>query len=317
MRNFDPVEYVKAISPNDDEMPGIVERIACLRTECPGAAALLDGIVNALGVPPVKPTSFTVMHRMKVDLPVTDRCNLGCASCSHFAPLARKAPMVPRDEIRESLNLLRTACGEYVGDIYILGGEPLLHPELAGIIFDTSEAMPNAWRCVVTNMLLAMEKLDGLAGVLRDTGTLIGYSCYGEVNRKQVNDGLAKCMSNHIMVTRFGENPSNFTSYMKSVEPRFPITGKFSCPMNGCLTLRGCFLYLCSPVTYLEYPNSAFGMSLLASRFDRINLRDVEHPDEVLALANLPHPFCRHCDVAGNMNIGWRPSLGDRGEWFL
>ncbi len=92
---------------------------------------------------------------------------------------------------------------------------------------------------------------------------------------------------------------------------------KPACQMKTCLTLRGPYLYLCSPVTYLEYPNRAFGMHLEASRYDRINLRDVEHGHEVLALSKLPNPFCRHCDVEHNHKIGWRPSRKERGEWFL
>jgi hypothetical protein len=74
---------------------------------------------------------------------------------------------------------------------------------------------------------------------------------------------------------------------------------------------------MCSPVTYLEYPNRAFGMSLKASKYDRIDIRDIENEEEVLALSELPNPFCRHCDVEHNHKIAWRHSQKARSEWFL
>lgn len=318
MKNFDPKEYLDSLALREGDIPIMEKCINQVLDVYTGATDLLASIMSTLGSPlnpPGKPRYYP--EKIKLDLPITDRCNLSCASCSHFAPLAKDAPMIPKEDIDASLLLLKEACPNEVGEIFILGGEPLLHPELTDIITIARRRFMNAAIYVVTNMLALNENIGKLSTALRDNMAHLAYSKYGTVNEKQVEEGVRDIGRCGIATILFGEDPAQFTSYMKSEKPIFPASMKPSCQMKTCLTLRGPYLYLCSPVTYLEYPNRAFGMHLEASRYDRINLRDVEHGHEVMALSKLPNPFCRHCDVEHNHKIGWRPSRKERSEWFL
>ena len=298
MMRFDAEGYVRLV--NAPETAGVLYGLLdALEENFPGATRLVSEIRGALwrsvGKVPTVLAQIETWPHIKVDVPITDRCNLACKACSHFAPIANGAPMVDREDIAASLELLKRACGDIVFTVFLF---------------------PDSERYVVSNMLLYGRWRGVFRDLLPQTGTALGYSCYGEVNRRVIEVARKDSETHHFPFVQFGTNPPEFTSYLKSTDPKYPATGKTGCYMAKCPTLIGNYLYLCSPVSYLQYPNAAFGLNLQATCYDRIDLREVEHPDEVLVLSRLPHPFCRHCNVKGNHPIGWSPSKCERGEWF-
>ena len=70
-------------------------------------------------------------ERPKLDVQVCDHCNLRCAGCLHFAPLAEERIL---DLEGHAYDLERLAAIEgiegYFGSIVLMGGEPLLHPNI-------------------------------------------------------------------------------------------------------------------------------------------------------------------------------------------
>ena len=319
MKNFDPNGYIASLSLRDEDIIIMKDMINKLLITYPGADSLLRAIMNTIGGGACNtPQNVGYSKKtIKLDLPITDRCNLGCASCSHFAPLANDSPIIPVDDIEASLTLLSEKCQSSVGEIFILGGEPLLHPDLTKIIAITRRLYPYSSIFLVSNMLLFEKRWNEIADSLITNKIIVGFSKYGKVNDRQVVNSIKLCMENWIQTALFGSDPALFNSYLKSENPSYNAIMKQNCDMKTCLTLRGNYLYMCSPVTYLKYPNRAFGMSLKASKYDRIDIRDIYNEDEVLALSELPNPFCRHCDVEHNHKIAWRPSKKERSEWFL
>lgn len=67
------------------------------------------------------------------DIEVTEHCNLNCKSCGSFAPLADEE-YIDIDELDRDLRRLSELSDGEVHHINILGGEPLLHPEIARIV---------------------------------------------------------------------------------------------------------------------------------------------------------------------------------------
>lgn len=257
-----------------------------------------------------------IISSMQVDFPIIDSCNLGCKSCSHFSPLADRAKPIPTSVLKKSLVLLKDSCGDIVSTIFIMGGEPMLHPDLPEIVRMTNDLFPRVERFVVSNMLMYRDIKEELVPVLVETGTILGVSCYGNVNRRMIAEAEEDRKSRRLMVSVFGSMPANFWSYPKSDGPVYPEDGFYKCPMKTCVTLRGNRLYKCSPVAYLQYPRVKFGIDVKASPDDWIDLRTVKSPDEVLEGISAPHTFCRHCDMESNRRIGWERSRCEIGEWF-
>lgn len=85
------------------------------------------------------------------EINVVEHCNLSCRGCSHLSPIAPKYFVDPQSLLRDLTMLARVYQVDFVR---LLGGEPLLHPNLTAVM-DTIEASGIASRiCLVTNGLL-------------------------------------------------------------------------------------------------------------------------------------------------------------------
>ena len=89
-------------------------------------------------------------------LVVTDDCNLSCGYCNEFIP---GAPPVPLAELQARVDRL-DALGVMVYDI--LGGEPLMHPDLFALIRYMKRKRQNIVILITNGFLLNVEKVTAL-----------------------------------------------------------------------------------------------------------------------------------------------------------
>ena len=111
---------------------------------------------------------------------ITDHCNLNCAGCSHFSPLAEPWYVDPEDFEREWKEV--ADCGLEIQRIRILGGEPLLHPELGFMLKCVRCLFPKSDINVVTNGILLKQKKSELLPVFIRNNISITVSCYPGLN---------------------------------------------------------------------------------------------------------------------------------------
>jgi organic radical activating enzyme len=72
-----------------------------------------------------------VINPEGLEVNATLQCNLRCTSCSHLSPLFGRENVDPA-ELHDTLAVLATAY--HASFAKILGGEPLLHPDLTGVL---------------------------------------------------------------------------------------------------------------------------------------------------------------------------------------
>jgi len=71
------------------------------------------------------------VHNPTCEINVVEHCNLACRACSHASPVLPRTVVAPA-ELERDLALLAE---EYHADtVRLLGGEPLLHPDLGAIV---------------------------------------------------------------------------------------------------------------------------------------------------------------------------------------
>lgn len=87
------------------------------------------------------------------EISIVDHCNLNCVGCDHFSPLIKDSYYC-RNDLKNDLENLRQIQGIFPKRIRILGGEPLLHPEINEIMTDVYNVFPKARIEIVTNGLL-------------------------------------------------------------------------------------------------------------------------------------------------------------------
>lgn len=90
-----------------------------------------------------------------VELVVTHHCNLRCRACAYLAPV-RPADMVSADDLREDLRVLGRHY--HAAEGRVLGGEPLLHPELVRLLHVIRESRICDGIRVITNGALLLRQ---------------------------------------------------------------------------------------------------------------------------------------------------------------
>jgi hypothetical protein len=95
---------------------------------------------------------------LRFDVHLADHCNLNCNGCDNFSPIAPKHFLEREAFERDCKRLSELTCGR-LEDICLLGGEPLLHPEITGIIETARTYFPKTEIGILTNGLL-LPKMD-------------------------------------------------------------------------------------------------------------------------------------------------------------
>jgi organic radical activating enzyme len=93
----------------------------------------------------------------RCEVNVVEHCNLACRSCSHLSPVLPKS-IVDAALLYRDLALL--ARHYHAGTVRLLGGEPLLHPDLLSVIEAVRRSGVTDSVCVVTNGLLLPRMAD-------------------------------------------------------------------------------------------------------------------------------------------------------------
>lgn len=92
-------------------------------------------------------------------LNILDHCNLRCKGCDHFACIAEER-FIALEDICNDVTRMAELTGGCVTRIGVMGGEPLLHPDLIEILKATREAFPSTVIHLVTNGLLLLQMHD-------------------------------------------------------------------------------------------------------------------------------------------------------------
>ena len=90
----------------------------------------------------------------QIEFHIVDNCNLNCAYCDHFAPLAPKY-QVPVEDFERDLSTLADIKGvkEKLTEFMLVGGEPLLHDNIEQLIEITRKYFKKAHIELITNCL--------------------------------------------------------------------------------------------------------------------------------------------------------------------
>ena len=88
-----------------------------------------------------------------LDIHLVDHCNLNCMYCCHMAPFADKFFLSP-EKFEEDLSSIPAFVLNKFKNIYLLGGEPLLHPQVNELVIIARKYFPNKDIVLLSNGIL-------------------------------------------------------------------------------------------------------------------------------------------------------------------
>jgi len=257
-----------------------------------------------------------------VNICTTDYCNLNCSGCNHFCSLLNERTkelfiQYDMETFKADTEALHRLLGDEINCLWLIGGEPFLHPLIGDFIQYARMLYPEMDLRIVTNGLLLPKLSQELLKIIRDNRILIWLTPYKPT--KMIKDKIHNVLDSNGIFYYFVDNDNvNFYGKLNlngDVDP-----GKsFDCCWDKyCHSLRNGKLAYCQYAFMIDKFNVYFNQSIPLSIKNSIDLRDKNLTREsVLQYLQTPSEICGYCDSM-IANRGWHIVSGkaDINDWL-
>lgn len=251
---------------------------------------------------------------------ILDHCNLRCKGCDHFACIADEKFYSYENVASDIRRVAEIFNGDYVMKIAIMGGEPLLHPELLDILKEVRTNFPFSIIRLSTNGILLLKQREDFWRVCRENDITIVNTKYpinldyeamkkkacSENVRFQFFEGSGEDIVKHsfkkIININGDSNPTDsFSRCHISNYGNFVLEGKFyGCPFSAQSS---------------RIFNKRFNQNLRMTEDDYLDIYKVNDKNEYFNFAARPRFYCRYCKGLSPM-FPWSRSEGKITEWI-
>lgn len=251
-----------------------------------------------------------------VEMHLTDHCNLNCAGCLHFTPLAGRW-FADVQEVKRDLKALRGKF-RFIRHVTLLGGEPLLHPEYEKFVEAVKEVSPESLVTIVTNgVLLRGETLERFLGVCAENRVRVKWTVYPPVEHRR--EELVQAFR-RAKVEMFMVDVGDFYVKMNpgGGDPKKAM--RFCRKMTYCPYLRDGRLYACAQAYHVRDYIAAWEKET-GERSKMCPSRGLDvHDPKIGGLAMLeylmtPCETCRFCADSFRF-VKWGHCAGSVKEWI-
>ncbi|MDR3350176.1 MAG: 4Fe-4S cluster-binding domain-containing protein [Prevotellaceae bacterium] len=251
----------------------------------------------------------------RFEVHLTEHCNLNCKYCNHFSSLAEKE-FLDIETFERDLARISELTERKIEWVDLLGGEPLLHPQLIAFLnlprkyFDTGKIM------LVTNGILLLKQPDEFWQSCNQNNVEVRISQYPiKLDRLEINR-IAKKWK--VTVRYMGEGTKTMCRTPLDLKGAQDAKDSFlRCRFANYSTyLEKGKIYPCPWIPNIRHFNRYFNKNLQVAENDYIDIYKAKSLDEILEFLCKPVPFCRHCNMKGMIyGLQWGISKKEISEW--
>lgn len=224
----------------------------------------------------------------KLEFHIDNHCNLNCKGCVHFSNLS-KPVFIDCDILDKRLFRINSLFGK-IKAVKIMGGEPLLHPEIIKILNISRKNMPNTDIILVTNGLLLKKMPDAFFKTCKKNKITVQISLYPAFTG-MLEEFKEKISSFNIKVNIIGPVMKFFTVLNSSGTSNLQET--FLNCRKKYVILKKDNLYACSISAYIDDYNKKFNKNIPQGQGINIFTNNTE---QILKYLNsVPEETCRFC----------------------
>lgn len=246
---------------------------------------------------------------------VTNKCNLGCKSCSAFAPIC-KADYYELAAYIKDIERVAEMRLQRINQIKFTGAEAMLHPDILEMIEYTRTIFPKIEIEVYTNGLFLnnyskekLKKLDQL-----NVRLVVTEYPLPNLDLQEAYAKLDECKVKYNVI--YADEQKYFSKRPLRFEGDVAPERYIECPRykmcNSLFLFRG-KLFKCIYAISAEYVNEAFGKSLEVKNDDYVDIYKSKS-DDVYNYAISRIPFCRYCSPIEE-KVLWGLSEKKLEEW--
>ncbi|MDR0382544.1 MAG: radical SAM protein [Spirochaetaceae bacterium] len=249
-------------------------------------------------------------------MPICEHCNLNCKGCGAFSPLVKEC-FIDVAEYEKDCSRLSLLCGGTVEYIDLLGGEPLLHPEITKIL-DITRKYFNGQINIITNGIKLLSMTEEFWSGCKKNNIAIVISGYPiRLDYKIIN--RTACMHDVALEIRgFGNKLTIWNKFPIDLDGgQKPFRNFLSCfSSNFCLHLEHGKIGTCAQPFVIRHFNAHFNKNMTVSEENFIDIYKVSNLDEILSFLSRPIPFCKYCNLKKiKRGIKWDISKKEISEW--
>ncbi len=253
----------------------------------------------------------TLKSELQFEYHLTEHCDLNCAGCGHLSPLA-EPEFADFEEASRDFAQLSKLFGGRMRWIHLLGGEPLLHPELLKFLKMARDNFPVGTIQLVTNGVKLLDQPEEFWTVCRENRITVAPTKYPI----QLDfDGIAARAHFHQVDFQYFKEVSTFFKFAYDLEGRQNIDRSFS----RCISCYGLYHGKISPCIMpqaIQHFNRYFGTHIEVGSKDSIDIYEAKSGKEIMKFLARPIPLCRYC-LGKVEEVPWHHSQKDIKEWTV
>jgi MoaA/NifB/PqqE/SkfB family radical SAM enzyme len=254
---------------------------------------------------------------LRFETDIVGHCNLNCKCCNHFSPLVEKY-FVETEVFEKDFSRLSELAGRKNENIDIMGGGPLLHPEISKILEIARKYFDGPINIVTNGTLLKKMSTDFWEACKRNNINIKVTSYPIKLDHREIKR-LAIKYSVKVYIRMQFMNKHVWCRLPKDMEGRQNIIDNINLCLvaNFCIFLREGKLSTCCLPLLIDWFNAYFSKNIEVSENDFIDIYKAKSIEEIYNFLSKPMPFCRYCKIREwEVGINWDVSQKEISEWF-
>ena len=243
---------------------------------------------------------------------------MNCRGCYHFSPLAREEYLSLSEYEKDIARLSELFDGQ-MERILLLGGEPLLHPDVSSFFRVTRKHFPSGEIHILTNGLLLLQMEDEFYKAIRE--------CKGElwVTKYPVNFDYSKAeefaLKHGVEIHYFSQEPVRSLGHqpLDIAGSQDALKNFNKCyRANECIDLKHGRMYSCIIPAEIRAFSEYYNLDISVTEQDYVDIYKVKSAEELLEQMGYPMPFCRYCNRNEISVFGvspWARTKHEMKEW--
>lgn len=223
-----------------------------------------------------------------LEMHVADYCNLNCAGCAHFSPLFTQKLPIFEKRIGDLYHIRRLF--KHIMMLSLLGGEPLLNPELPRYMDEARNLFPEAEIQVITNGLMIPKVSNDFFKIAYDRKITIVVSEY-QPTHSIIKQIITLLGSHQVEYTIRTFNKKQAFNRPLIIDKR--VKHQKGCISDGCVSVCDGEIARCPTLLYLFRFNEVFATTLPLTGIYKIATQD--NGEKLLTMLEQRVPLCDYC----------------------
>ncbi|MDR0640927.1 MAG: radical SAM protein, partial [Treponema sp.] len=207
------------------------------------------------------------------DIYIAEHCNWGCYSCNHFSQLAA-SEFADLAATERDLKRLSELSGGNIPAVMLVGGEPLLNPELPEFMRIAREYFPQSRVQIVTNGVLLLAQKDIFWESVKKYNITMTPTKYPGIDWEKIEARAGKFGYKFEYFDLSGSSEKVSRKFSLDLSGSQEIRKSFRrCPMAACtVALQNGRLATCSFVFCMRHFNKYFNQNIPVTDDDSIDI---------------------------------------------